>query len=353
MESNSTELKSSLNNSTQTRSSALNKPTVENDCILETLIEILDGMVEEIFNYFPEINENNIIKHFTDIGKFLLIHNTTFDSKSMKFFEEGCKKSIKNFNWDSFLKKKLFSQWRNLFLRNSIRAPGDQNESINDLINESKKSLNIILNLSHSHINLTQMTSNIFPTISEFDEFFLSISEKLKEKTFFIYNKLHERSDTNPPRIQKAQVEDLTNKQKRRTEWMNFSESLEETIQISHYKCSFGNCCKRLFSRPVLSKTVSCVYTGPVGWEITRVFTEIADGRFTNILIQNSSISENKVYIDVEVQYHQFGTKEVWFSLKVEGSSVRKKMYESKVSEIKEFLVIVDQFGSHEIPEEI
>jgi len=78
----------------------------------------------------------------------------------------------------------------------------------------------------------------------------------------------------------------------------------------------------------------------------------VADGRFTNILIQNTSISENKVYIDVTVQYYQFGTKEVWFSLKVEGSSVRQKMYESKVSEIKEFLVIIDQHGSHEIPEE-
>lgn len=355
MDSKYTELKTTLSTSTSTqlRSSTSNIPTLENERILETLCEILETMLEEIFSVFPEINENNIIKYYTEIGKFFTIHHTDFDSKAMKFFEEGCLKFAACFNWELYLKKCLYSQWRNLFLRNSVRAPESQNDFIDELVKDNKQSLNTVLALANEHIGLTQMTLNIFPALSEFDEFFLRISRKLNEKTYSIYSQIKDQKESGPLRIQKAQIEDLVKKKRNRTEWVSFSESLLENVSIEHYKCSIGNCCKRLISRPVLSKVVNCVYTGPVGWEITRVNTEVIDGRYTSIMILSTSISENCVYIEVEVKYHQFGSKEIWFNLKIEGSSVKKKVYETKTSEIKEFLVIIDQNGSHEIPEEI
>lgn len=353
MDSKYTELKSTLTSSTQIKSSINNIPALENERILETLCEILDTMLDEIFLVFPEINENHIIKHYTEIAKFFSIHHTSFDPKTMRFFEEGCIKFVSSFNWESYLKKCLYSQWRNLFLRNSVRVPESQNDFIDELVNDNKKNLNTILTLAHEHINLTQMTVNIFPALSEFNEFFVSISNKLKEKTFSIYNQIKEQKESGPLRIQKAQVEHQTKKKKNRTEWVNFSESIMENVSIEYYKCSIGNCCKRLFSRPVLSKIVNCVYTGAAGWEITSVSTEIIDGRYTEIIILSTTISDNCVYIEVEVKYHQFGTKEVWFNLKIEGSSVKKKVYETKASEIKEFLVIIDKNGSHEIPEEV
>lgn len=349
MYTNSTELKSSLSPSIHSRSIVTTNNLLENDRILDTLTDLLFTLLDEIFISFPIIRESLIIKHYTDISKFLVIHNTNFDSITMKIFDDFLKLQLKNYAWELKLKNSILSQWRNILMSQSSLSLTLIEDQITEITKDSEKNFEHLLNLFQGHLEITQLATNPFPSIYNFRSFFSKTLENLKQKTLFIQN----QEKLINAQIQKAQVEHLVKKVQTRTEWINFSETITEAVDYERVKSSLLNCCKRCINRTLISKTVNCIYKGASGWEITRVYAEINDGSFSDISILSSKISENLVYVEVEVWFRKFAAKQVWFSLKVEGTSCRKRNFESTVSEIKEFLVVVDSTGAHEIDEDV
>jgi hypothetical protein len=346
----STELKSSLAPSNHSRSAVVTNSNLETDRILETLTDLLFTLVDELFTSFPVVRESLIIKHYTEISKFLIIHNTNFEGKTMKTFEDSLKTTLKTYPWEGKLKNSVFSQWRNLLTSNSMMTLNLLEDYLKEILFESEKNLESLLKLCHTHLNLTQFTCNIFPEISDFHIFFTKMTETLMQKTLNVQKKTSETSSQ--PRIQRAQMENLSKKVQSRTEWINFSETVSESVDYEKMQKSLINCCRRCFKRTQTSQTQTVSYSGAPGWEITRVYLEITDGRFTDINILDTKLTENRLFVDVQVWFPKFSGKQVWFSMKVEGTSCRKRNFESTVSEIREFLVLVDSKGSVEISED-
>ena len=348
MYASSTELRSYLKPSHHSRCSVATNNLLESESILETLTDLLFALLDELFLSFPFIRESLFIKYYTDISKFLAIHNTDFDTAMIKNFDDSLKIQLKSYTWELKLKPCLLSQWRNLLLSQLTISLYLIEGQITEMIKENMKNLDNLLKLARFNLSIVQFKINPFPRISHFNSFFTKISHNLKQKTLFMLK----QETFKTARVQRAQVENLAKKIQSRTEWINFSEIITETLNYDEGVNSLINCCKRCMKRVLISKAVNFIYNGSPGWEITRVYTEVIDGRFNDISILSAKITNNSLCIEVEVWFNKFLGKQVWFSLKIEGTSCRRKNFESTISEIRDFLVVVDCSGSYEINED-
>lgn len=348
----SSELRSPLTSSHNGRSAVATNNSLETERIIDTLTEILFTLLDELFLSFPIIRESLFIKHYTDISKFLIIHNTNFDSIMMKNFDSLLKIQLKTYSWEQKIMTCILTEWRNLLINHFSMSLSHIEDEITQIIKDNKKNLENLLKLASSHFALTQFKIRPFPRISFFNSFFTKVSESLKRKTLFVLGQLENQVNLKSCLVQRAQVEDLVKKVQICTEWMNFSDTITETLDYNRGQNSLIKCCKRCLKRILISKTLNCTYNGAPGWEITRVFTEVIDGRFNDINILHSKIADNLLYVEVEIWFNKFAGKRIWFSLKIEGTSCRKINFESTVSEIRDFLVVVDSSGAYEINED-
>ena len=134
------------------------------------------------------------------------------------------------------------------------------------------------------------------------------------------------------------------------TEWNTFSE--EESIEIDkNPSCMMVPLIHRMLSMLSESKISVVTYYAPVGWEVTRINAYIIDGFFKRTNIKRTVCRENKGMVEIEIIYPKVTRENVWCKVKLEGVISRKRIMDVKMPEIKEIIVLVDDYGEHELPE--
>lgn len=196
----------------------------------------------------------------------------------------------------------------------------------------------------------TSIKCNIFPQITIFDGFFNEKNIELKQKTKKLKIQLKLCPGVEPPQIKRVQIETFTVVKKPYTEWNTFSE--DETIEIDKSpSCVMVPLIHKLFSMLSETKVHVVTYYAPVGWEVTRINSYIIDGIYKSTSIKRTVCRENKGMVEIEIKYPKMTREPVWVKVRLDGVISRKRIQDVKMPEIKDILVVVDEYGEHELPE--
>lgn len=198
----------------------------------------------------------------------------------------------------------------------------------------------------------TSIKYNLFPQVNVFDAFFNEKNIELRQKTKKLKIQLKLCPGVEPPLIKRVQIETYKMIKKPYTEWNTFSE--EETIEVDKDPaCVMIPLIHRLFSMLTERKVHIVTYYAPVGWEITRINAYVVDGNYKNTTIKRTLCRENKGMVEIEVSYPRVTREMVWFKTRLEGVISRKRIQDVKIPEIKDIIVVCDEYGEHELPEGI
>ena len=107
----------------------------------------------------------------------------------------------------------------------------------------------------------------------------------------------------------------------------------------------------RFFSALSESKTHVVTYYAPVGWEVTRINAYVVDGFYKKTNIKRTVCRENKGMVEIEIVYPKLAKEHIWCKARLDGVISRKRIQDVKIAEVKDIIVLVDDYGEHELPE--
>lgn len=232
----------------------------------------------------------------------------------------------------------------------SKSKPSSFYPKIDELVSSSYKDLQKLLQALEDGVMGTPFKLKVFPQIFAFDSFFSEKNQELRQKTKKLKLQLKLCPGVEPPQIKKVQIETYKVVKRPYTEWNTFSE--DETIEVDkNPSCTMVPLIHRLFSMLSETKLHIVTYYAPIGWEVTRINAYTVDGFFKKINIKRIVCRENKGMVEVEITYPKLTKEIVWCKLRLDGVISRKRIQDVRIPEIKDIIVIVDDYGEHELPE--
>lgn len=221
---------------------------------------------------------------------------------------------------------------------------------IDDLISKTQSYLGVLFRTIDETLLSTPLCCTISPQGQEFEPYFIDKNQELRLKTKKLKLQLKLCPGVEPPQIKLVQKEVFKKVKGVYTEWDTFCQ--EEILEIDkNPSCVMVPLIHRLFSMLTETSTQSITYFAPVGWEIIRLSTTIIDGRYSSINIKRSAYRLNRAVAELEISYPKIIRQSVWCSVRLEGILARKRVQDLLMPEKKTVIVIVDNYGEHELPD--
>lgn len=317
----------------------------------EVILQLLISAIERALFTFPTIPKDPFNDTVSEINKFLSYHHIYEDAEMLDILCRNLTKNLESYGWIQEISKWLKSRWGEIVKEISNEKPSTYYPAIDELTKTGFLGLRTLFSYL---LDLLQQTPLKYckysPKLSDWEAFFMQKAQELKQRTKKLKVQLKLNPGVEPPQIKRVTREFYRTVRRPYTEWNTFYHEEEFEIDIQP-SCVMIPVVHRLCNAFTETKREIVTFYAPTGWEVTRVGANVLEGNFKTATVRRVGFRENKGMAEIEVVFPRITKLRIFCKVAIEGVMSRKRIQDVQVAEPKTVLVIVDDYGEHELPQ--